>query len=94
MLRVGHFFSYPSVLGSQLFESGAQPTLSALSWLRAVKACGAALLQASMADFYRKHTLQPKLGTNYFFFKYLLQMYLNTKYFQQMYLNIKNIDAF
>ena len=72
-------------------------TLCALSRVRAVQAGGAALFQASMADFYRKHTLQPKLGTKYFYFfvfKYLLQLYLNTKYFQQMYLCTKYIDAF
>ena len=60
--------------------------LCALSRLRAVKAGGVALLQASMAHFHRVDTLQPKLGTKYFFFvfKYMLQMYLNTfnKYIQ------------
>ena len=38
-----------------------------------------------MADFHREDTLQPKLGTKYFF-KYMLQIYLNIKYFQQIYL--------
>ena len=72
------------------------PCNKALSRQRAVKAGGAALFQASMAYFHRKDTLQPKLGTKYFFlfkymlqnvFKYCQQMYLNTEYFQQMYLN-------
>ena len=74
----------------------AQPTLDALSRLRAVKVGGVALLQAGMAHFHRGDTLQPKLGTKYFLFvfKYKLHLYLNTKYFQQIYSNTKYIDAF
>ena len=54
-------------------------------------ASAATLLQIIMAHFQQVDTLQPNLGTDYFFFvfKYMLQMYLNTKYFQQIYLNTK-----
>ena len=67
----------PSWLGANLQYISQYTTESALNPLcqlgitlsrqRAVKEGGAALLQARMADFHRKDTLQPKLGSKYFF---------------------------